>query len=111
MPYLVEAEGLSRFGEAVLESLGVPAADAHLLADSLVVAELWGHSSHGMLRLPWYVERLRSGVMAATSKPELVIDNGAIAVMDGPHGVGQVLAAKAVELGVARAREFGVSAI
>ncbi|WP_320534452.1 Ldh family oxidoreductase [Robbsia andropogonis] len=111
MPYLVQAEGLSRFGEAVLESLGVPAADAHLLADSLVVAELWGHSSHGMLRLPWYVDRLRTGVMSAQTKPELVLDSGAIAVIDGHHGIGQVLTAKAVDLGVARAREFGVSAI
>ncbi|MBN3754757.1 Ldh family oxidoreductase [Paraburkholderia sp. Tr-20389] len=111
MPYLVQAEGLSRFGEAVLETLGVPAADAHLLADSLVVAELWGHSSHGMLRLPWYVDRLRSGVMTAQTKPELVVDNGAIAVMDGHQGVGQVLTAKAVELGIARAREHGISAI
>ncbi|MEX3975861.1 Ldh family oxidoreductase [Paraburkholderia caribensis] len=111
MPYIVQAEGLSRFGEAVLETLGVPAADAHLLADSLVVAELWGHSSHGMLRLPWYVDRLRSGVMTAQTKPELVVDNGAIAVMDGHQGVGQVLTAKAVELGIARAREHGISAI
>ena len=56
-----------RFGTDVLIALGVPAADAQLVADSLVTAELWGHSSHGMLRLPWYVERLRSQVMSAVT--------------------------------------------
>lgn len=111
MPTTVHAEALTRFGTAVLESFGVPAEDAHLLADSLVVAELWGHSSHGMLRLPWYVERLRSGVMTAVTKPEIVMDGGAVTVMDGHHGIGQVLSAKAVELGIARARQHGISAV
>jgi LDH2 family malate/lactate/ureidoglycolate dehydrogenase len=111
MPTTVHAEALTRFGTAVLESFGVPTEDAHLLADSLVVAELWGHSSHGMLRLPWYVERLRSGVMTAVTKPEIVMDGGAVTVMDGHHGIGQVLSAKAVELGITRARQHGISAV
>ena len=111
MPTTVHAEALTRFGTAVLESFGVPTEDAHLLADSLVVAELWGHSSHGMLRLPWYVERLRSGVMTAVTKPEIVMDGGAVTVMDGHHGIGQVLSAKAVELGISRARQHGISAV
>ena len=64
----VDVDDLTHFGVDVLSSLGVPAADAQLLADSLVAAELWGHSSHGMLRLPWYVQRLRSGAM--TPSPE-----------------------------------------
>ncbi|WP_321887255.1 MULTISPECIES: Ldh family oxidoreductase [Paraburkholderia] len=111
MPITVQAEGLTQFGTAVLESLSVPRDDAHLLADSLVTAELWGHSSHGMLRLPWYVERLRTGVMKSITKPERVIDSGALAVLDGHHGIGQILTTRAVELGIERAREFGVSAV
>ncbi len=111
MPTTVHAEALTRFGTAVLESLGVPSEDAHLLADSLVVAELWGHSSHGMLPLPWYVERLRSGVMTAVTKPEIVMDGGAVTIMDGHHGVGQVLSARAVKLGIERARKHGISAV
>ena len=35
--------------------------DAALVADSLVQADLWGHGSHGILRLPWYAARLRAG--------------------------------------------------
>ncbi|MGC3985795.1 MAG: Ldh family oxidoreductase [Pseudorhodoferax sp.] len=111
MPATVHADELTRFGTAVLQTLGVPAADARLLADSLVAAELWGHSSHGMLRLPWYVERLRSGAMRAVTQSTLAVDNGAIAVLDGQDGIGQVLADQAVKLGVERARRFGISAV
>ncbi len=108
MPFNAQADALTQFGTAVLESFGVPTTDAHLLADSLTTAELWGHSSHGMLRLPWYVDRLRSGVMTAVTAPETVMDGGAIAVLDGRHGIGQVLTKQATELGIERARTASV---
>ncbi|MFJ3054998.1 Ldh family oxidoreductase [Herbaspirillum sp. NPDC087042] len=111
MSHLVHADALTTFGTQVLVANGVPLADAQLLADSLVTAELWGHSSHGMLRLPWYVERLRSGAMQADTRSEHVQDNGAILVVDGHHGIGQVLTAQAVTLGIERARLHGISAI
>ena len=111
MTYTVEADTLTQFGTNVLTALGVPTDDAHLLSDSLVVAELWGHSSHGMLRLPWYVERLRSGAMAAVTQSQTIMDSGAVVVLEGHHGVGQVLTAEAVEIGVERAHIHGVSAV
>jgi LDH2 family malate/lactate/ureidoglycolate dehydrogenase len=107
----VKAEQLVHFGESVLVALGVPKADAHLLSDSLVAAELWGHSSHGMLRLPWYVDRIRNGVMKAVTEAVTVVDNGALVVLDGQDGIGQVLTAQATQLGVERARLHGVSAV
>src|SRR5574343_723543 len=111
MPITASAGQLTTFGQSVLEHHGVPTVDAHLLADSMVAAELWGHSSHGMLRLPWYVERLRSGAMRAVTQGVLAQDNGAVAVIDGQDGIGQVLTMQAVHAGVARAKRFGVSAV
>ncbi|HVC01823.1 MAG TPA: Ldh family oxidoreductase [Steroidobacteraceae bacterium] len=111
MPTFVRAKDLVRFGTDVLESTGVPGPDANLVSDSLVTAELWGHSSHGMLRLPWYVERLRTGAMAAATASEIAIDHGAVVVLDGRHGIGQVLTHQAVEIGVERACAHGVSAV
>jgi LDH2 family malate/lactate/ureidoglycolate dehydrogenase len=104
-------EALLSFTEAVLRAEGVPRPDAHLLADTLVTAELWGHPSHGMLRLPWYVARLRSGAMERVTRIERVRDTGALVVLDGGNGIGQVITDRAVALGVERARECGVSAI
>src|ERR671928_2220831 len=76
-------EALRGFGSRVLETLGVPPADAALVADSLVQADLWGHGSHGMLRLPWYAARLRSGAMAARTDPAVLADTGALVLLDG----------------------------
>ncbi|MFI6675730.1 Ldh family oxidoreductase [Kribbella sp. NPDC050470] len=104
-------EALQAFTEAVLRAEGVPGPDAHLLADTLVTAELWGHASHGMLRLPWYVARLRRGAMERVTRTERVRDTGALVVLDGRNGIGQVITDEAVTLGVQRAREYGVSAI
>lgn len=111
MPFTVHADELTEFGTAVLVATGVPPADAHLLADSLVTAELWGHSSHGMLRLPWYVERLRSGAMSAVTASVFAVDNGPVVVLDGLHGIGQVLTAEATKLGIERAHKYGISAV
>ena len=102
---------LGDFTTDVLQRLQVPADDAALLADSLVSAELWGHSSHGMLRLPWYVERLRSGAMSPATTPTTVSDTGSLVVLDGQHGIGQVLTDHAVTVGIERARAHGISGI
>lgn len=111
LSYTVTSAELLKFGTAVLVATGVPEADAHLLSDSLVTAELWGHSSHGMLRLPWYVERLRSGAMTAVTSSVFAVDNGGVVVLDGLHGIGQVLTAQAVGIGIERARKHGISAV
>lgn len=107
----VGSGALAAFGTAVLEAEAVPPADALLLADSLVTAELWGHASHGMLRLPWYVARLRSGATERVTRTQVVRDQGAVAVLDGRHGIGQVVTARAVELGIERARRHGISGV
>ncbi|UOY01978.1 Ldh family oxidoreductase [Blastococcus sp. PRF04-17] len=104
-------EELRSFGSQVLRALGVPALDADLVADSLVQADLWGHGSHGMLRLPWYAARLRSGAMAAVTDPVVLADTGPLVLLDGRDGVGQVLTERARVLAVKRARAHGIGAV
>ena len=105
----VAPQDLVTLGTGILAAVGVPPADARLLADSLVTAELWGHSSHGMLRLPWYAARLRSGAMEPVTRPTVVTDSGPLVVLDGNDGIGQVLTARAVDLGIERARAHGIA--
>ena len=69
---------LAAFATDVLTAVGVPAADAALVAGCLVEAELWGHPSHGLLRLSWYVARIRSGVIDPLAAPRTVVDRGAM---------------------------------
>lgn len=110
MPH-VPVSYLVDFAADVLTDFGVPAADARLVADSLIRADMWGHQSHGLLRLPWYVDRIRTGVMRPVTEAELVVDAGAIAVLDGHDGVGQVLTARAADEAIARAKRHGIGAV
>ena len=107
----VTADDLAAFVTTLLHRRGVPEADAALLADTLVAAELWGHASHGVLRLPWYAARLESGAMATVTQVEQITDNGALVVLDGHDGIGQVVTQRAVELGIERARRHGIAGI
>src|SRR5689334_1583026 len=96
-------ERLIDFAAAVYQMAGLPPDDARLVADTLVQADLWGHQSHGVLRLGWYLDRVRNGVMKPTARPEFVIDGGAMALIDGNDGVGHVLAALATRQAIKRA--------
>ncbi len=107
----VDAKALSAFCTQVLLAHGVPPGDATLVADTLVKAELWGHPSHGVLRLSWYAARIRSGAMRALTTPKIAVDAGAVTVIDGGDGIGQVLAAMAVDRAVERAQQHGVGVV
>ena len=108
---VLPADDLIRFGADVLESLGVPGDDALLVSTSLVTADIWGHPSHGMLRLGWYVARLRAGVMNPVSRVETMVDTGPLIVLDGHDGVGQIVTDLACNEAVTRAKAFGVGVV
>ena len=107
----VSPDRLASFVSAVYAAAGVPDDDARLVADTLVQADLWGHQSHGVLRTSWYLARITSGVMRAKTEAKLVVDAGAVAVLDGGDGIGQVLTAQATREAVARAKAHGIGAV
>lgn len=107
----VKPEALIDYGISVLQALGVPDGDAELVLDTLVQADLWGHQSHGVLRLPWYAARLQSGVMTAVTDPAVLVDGGALLLLDGRAGIGQVLTETARREAVSRAATHGVGVV
>jgi LDH2 family malate/lactate/ureidoglycolate dehydrogenase len=111
LPTRIDAERLRDFATAVYAGQGVPEPDAQLVADTLVQADLWGHQSHGVLRLGWYLDRLRNGVMRAVTEPEFVVDAGAVALIDGHDGVGHVLTMLATREAIKRAKLHGIGAV
>lgn len=108
---LYSNDTLTTFARSVYLTLGLPEEDAALVADTLVQADLWGHQSHGVMRTFWYAARLRSGAMQAVTEPDLVVDGGAIAVIDGRDGVGQVIAVHAMRQAIERAKRHGIGAV
>ncbi len=105
------SDHLRQFCAALFEAQGVATKSSELVASSLVAAELWGHPSHGLLRAPWYLARLRSGATRAEARPEIAVDAAALALMDGRDGLGQVVAAAAIDSAVARAKQHGIGAV
>jgi LDH2 family malate/lactate/ureidoglycolate dehydrogenase len=107
----ISTEVLRIFVTALYRAAGLPPDDATLVADTLVRADMWGHSSHGVMRAPWYIDRIRSGVMNPITQTETLVDAGAISVIDGKDGVGQVIARQAMQDAVRRARLHGVGIV
>ncbi|NPD68698.1 Ldh family oxidoreductase (plasmid) [Lichenicola cladoniae] len=104
-------ETLQTFTAAVLCAVGLSEPDAALCADTLVQAELWGHASHGVLRLPWYVARIASGACNPTAKPRVLQDMGALALVDADNAMGQVATTFAMDEAVRRAGTYGIAAV
>jgi LDH2 family malate/lactate/ureidoglycolate dehydrogenase len=111
MSVRVDHEALRGFVAAIYERGGMAAGDAAFLADTLVQADLWGHQSHGVLRTGWYLARLRSGAMRGRTDPKFAVDAGAVAVIDGDDGVGQLVTRFATRDVIARAKRHGVAAV
>ena len=108
---LVPAGRLVSFTAACLEKLGLELADAQLVAETLVAADLRGVDSHGVVRLPHYARRLRNG--SVKTRPRITVrrSSASAAVVEGDAGMGQVVAARAMNEAIALSRETGVGAV
>ncbi|MGP4029897.1 Ldh family oxidoreductase [Actinomadura sp. 3N407] len=95
----------------LIEATGLPEPAARTVAASLVDADLRGVPSHGVMLLPMYIGRLRAGSVSFATEAEVVVDLGAVAVLDGQHALGQLTGDQAMGLAVAKAQEFGVGAV
>ncbi|MCU1493646.1 MAG: dehydrogenase [Acidimicrobiaceae bacterium] len=102
---------LDRVGVDVLTALGAPKEVASAVAESLVLSNLMGHDSHGIVRLIQYSGWVRDGQIQPAALPEVVTRKGATAVVDGAWGFGQPAARLATDLAVERARDQGIAAV
>jgi ureidoglycolate dehydrogenase (NAD+) len=105
------APELERWTRALLEASGLEPEPAATVAETLVWTSLRGVDSHGVARVPVYAERLRSGVLNTRPRPSVVSRDGAIAVVDGDYGPGQVAAVFATDLSIELAREHAVGVV
>ena len=85
--------------------------EAKTIAERLCGANLKGHDSHGIVRVPRYFEWMEREWVFANRKAELVIDAGALACLDAKQGFGQVAGEYAVDEGIKRAKTHGVSVV
>ena len=108
---LVGVAVLRDFVSTILSAAGCSPGESELVARLLVEANLAGHDSHGVIRVPRYLQMLRDHLIFADRKVQLRVDAPAFAVVDGDFGFGQTVAKQATEIGIKKCRETGLSAI
>lgn len=107
----VSAESLKSFTETLIEELGASSEVAEDVAESLVTANLRGHNSHGVARVPMYAEMIEDGAIDPTATPEVTNESETTANVDGNLLFGQSVGRTAVEVGVEKATESGVGVV
>ena len=93
----------------IASAAGVPRADATILADSLVAADLAGASTHGLSRLAIYVRRIQKGLIDPTAELRVHRQRAATLAVDAGNGLGQVQAMKVLDRLLPMARDCGVA--
>lgn len=99
---------LHAFAVSALKAAGLRPGDAMTVADALVQADCRGAFSHGLIRLPFLIARLRDGGANAQADLQIVVDAPAIAVLDADGALGPIAASHGMKIAIAKAREAGV---
>ena len=102
---------LTHIGCALFEAAGCSREDALTVAEHLVESSLFGHDSHGTLRLYEYVDQILAGTFNATGRPRVVRERGSTAILDGGGALGAVAGRLAVNRAVALVRDHGVATV
>lgn len=106
----ISGDMLHRFTCELLGAAGASPESARIVADSLLDANLSGHDSHGVLRLPGYLAGVKALHVIPDATPVLTSTSGATAIVDAREGWGQPAMWLATDAAIAAAHEFGLGA-
>ncbi|MEI8067174.1 MAG: Ldh family oxidoreductase [Actinomycetes bacterium] len=96
---------------SLLQAAGLTSARAATSARCIVASDRWGIGSHGLMRLPFYLERLQAGGINPNADLKLITDLPSLAVFDGENGLGHWQLQSAAELAAERAQVNGIAAV
>ena len=102
---------LEAYARSVFIAAGAPEAGAATVAEHLIGANLMGHDSHGVIRIPWYVRDIEAGLLNPHGTPAVEQETPASAVINGNWNFGQVVARQAMELAIAKARTTAIACV
>ena len=107
----IGAAALSEFVRDIFAKSGCSAAESERIGRYLVSANLTGHDSHGVVRVPRYLQWQRDGVVFADQKVKLLSETPVLAVLDGCYGFGQTVGPQAVAIGIDKCHAMGLSLV
>ena len=110
-PYRIPVTELRAFVAEVFRATGSADAEARMVGDHLVDANLAGHESHGVIRVSKYIDWQAKGMVIANQHAVVVRETPCNAVIDGQFGYGQVIGREAMFLAIAKARQSSFCAV
>ncbi|MFN4088942.1 MAG: malate/lactate/ureidoglycolate dehydrogenase [Alphaproteobacteria bacterium] len=108
---LIDAAKLAHLVADIFRRAGCSDAEAERIGRYLVSANLVGHDSHGVVRVPRYVQQLRDGRVVADRTVAVIRETPVMAVLDGQYGFGQTVAPQAVRIGIDKAAQNGLAIV
>ena len=107
----IPVDTLKNFMHDVLVAVGVPPEDALICTDVIITSDLRGIESHGIGRLKYYYDRIKTGQHKVITKTEIIKESATTAVIDGHQGMGMVVATRAMQMAIDKAKKYGLGAV
>ena len=109
---IVDWKTITDFVTDAFIGYGVPKEDAAICADVLLESDKRGIESHGVNRFkPVYLDRIKAGIQMPVTNFEIIKETPTTAVVDGHHGMGQVIGHKAMTMAIKKAKEYGMGMV
>ena len=99
---------LQELGIAIFKASGATTENAEGVTSSLISANLVGHDSHGLIRIPSYIEDIKNGRLNPAATPNITQEKPATAIVDGASTFGQLGARLTAETAARKAKEIGL---
>ncbi|HMJ62272.1 MAG TPA: Ldh family oxidoreductase, partial [Bryobacteraceae bacterium] len=107
----IAARTLCSIGTRIFDRLGSPHEESRWVAETLVNSSLRGYDSHGILRIAQYAAYLQEGVVVPGARFEILRNTRSVALVDGHRGWGQVVARKAMQLAIEKAKRSSIGTV
>jgi len=111
MVNLFDVQGLQKFAKQVFQRVGFSEEHATLVSESLVLANLRGVDSHGIVRMAIYAEATQKGLINPKPNIKILKKNNVFALIDGDKTLGCIPANKAVSLAISMAKKDGIGLV
>ncbi len=108
---MISVDEATDVAASALAGRGLPTDHARRSAELLVLADVWGIASHGLMRLPYYLSRLTAGGLRADAALSVVRDTGPVVAYDGQDGLGHWQLWQGAEAAAERAAQYGIAAV
>ena len=108
---IVQIEKIEKMCTRIFQGAGLSHEEAQRIAHSLVLSNLMGHDSHGVIRVTQYIKALKDGIVNADQRIRKIREADASAVMDGGWGFGQTICKQAMELAIEKAKTRSIAAV